>query len=97
MRSRASFLTLSFDNDPALAQQAIRLRLQRPTVTAEMGFMLAVTKFFVPGFALSGAHPIPFHSDDMLLKVSASANCILDYSILVATSRQKPEGLMTLV
>ena len=30
--------------------------------------MLAVTKFFVPGLALSGAKPIPFQSLDMRLE-----------------------------
>ena len=30
--------------------------------------MLAVTKFFVPGFAMSGVTPIPFTTSDLLLQ-----------------------------
>ena len=47
------------------------MRLQRPTVSAEMSFMLAVTKFFVPGFALGGITPTPFQSYDLLLTGTA--------------------------
>lgn len=43
------------------------MRLQRPTVSAEMSFMLAVAKFFIPGFALGGITPTPFQSYDILL------------------------------
>ena len=43
------------------------MRLQRPTVSAEMSFLLAVLKFYVPSAASSGATPIPFHSEDVLL------------------------------
>ena len=44
-----------------------QVRLQRPTVSAEMSFLLAVLKFYVPSAASSGATPIPFHSEDILL------------------------------
>ncbi len=46
----------------------IQVRLQRPTVVAEVGFMLSVTKFFVPGFAMSGLSPTPFESNDVVLQ-----------------------------
>ena len=46
----------------------IQARLQRPTVVAEVGFMLSVTKFFVPGFAMSGITPTPFESTDLVLE-----------------------------
>lgn len=46
----------------------IQVRLQRPTVVAEVGFMLSVTKFFVPGFAMSGITPTPFESTDLVLE-----------------------------
>ena len=65
--ARACFLTMAFESDPALARQKLQLRLQRPTITGEVSFMLAVTKFFVPGFALSGAKPIPFRTHDLRL------------------------------
>lgn len=45
----------------------IQMRLQRPTVVAEVGFMLSVAKFFIPGFAMSGLVPIPFESNDVVL------------------------------
>lgn len=46
----------------------VQLRLQRPTVVAEIGFMLAVTKFFVPGVTMSGVTPTPFDSNDVVLE-----------------------------
>ncbi len=46
----------------------IQMRLQRPTVVAEVGFMLSITKFFVPGFAMSGITPTPFESTDLVLE-----------------------------
>lgn len=36
-------------------------------MVAEVGFMLSVAKFFVPGFAMSGLVPIPFESNDLVL------------------------------
>lgn len=66
-RARASFLIMEFETDPRLTKRKLRLRFQRPTITAETSFMLAVTKFFVPAFALSGAKPIPFRSQDVRL------------------------------
>ena len=57
----------------------IQLRLQKPTVVAEVGFMLAVTKFFVPGFTMSGNTPTPFESNDIVLEgelaTSADLSC----------------------
>ena len=47
-----SFLTLQYDQQPLLRRLA--LRMQRPTVVAEVGFILAVAKFALPDFALSG-------------------------------------------
>jgi len=52
----------------AASDVQIQLRLQRPTVVAEVGFMLSVTKFFVPGFAMSGITPTPFESTDVVLE-----------------------------
>ena len=46
----------------------VQVRLQRPTVVAEIGFMLSVTKFFVPGVAMSGVTPTPFESNDVTLE-----------------------------
>lgn len=63
----ASFLIMEFRTNPVLASQKLQLRLQRPTITAEISFMLAVTKFFVPNLALSGAKPIPFQTLDLQL------------------------------
>ena len=63
----ASFLIMEFSSNPVLAAQKLQVRLQRPTITAEISFMLAVTKFFVPTFALSGAQPVPFQSLDLRL------------------------------
>ncbi len=45
----------------------LQVTLQRPTVVAEIGFLLAVTKFFVPTMAISGVSPIPFISQDIYL------------------------------
>ena len=45
----------------------MQVRLQRPTVSAEMSLMLAIAKFFVPGFTLGGVTPTAFHTSDMLL------------------------------
>lgn len=46
----------------------LQITLQRPTVVAEIGFLLAVTKFFVPTMAISGVSPIPFVSQDIYLE-----------------------------
>ena len=35
---------------------------------AEIGFMLSVTKFFVPGVAMSGITPTAFESNDVVLE-----------------------------
>ena len=51
-----------------------QVRLQRPTVSAEMSFLLAVLKFYVPSAASSGATPIPFHSEDVLLTGTPAPN-----------------------
>lgn len=58
---------MELETNPALVSQTLQVRLQRPTITAELSFMLAVTKFFVPSFALSGAKPIPFQTFDVQL------------------------------
>lgn len=60
-----------------LAHVQIQVRLQRPTVVAEVGFMLTVTKFFVPGFASSGLTPIPFESNDVVLEGKPSLRAVL--------------------
>ena len=58
---------MEFETNPVLVSQTLQIRLQRPTITAEIGFMLAVTKFFVPTLPLSEAEPRPFHTLDILL------------------------------
>ena len=45
-----------------------QVRLQRPTVTAEMSLMLAIAKFFIAGFSLGSSTPTAFHTSDLLLK-----------------------------
>ncbi len=44
-----------------------QVRLQRPTVSAEVSFLLEVAAFFVPGLALGGGKSAPFRSRDLLL------------------------------
>ena len=44
-----------------------QVRLQRPTVSAEMSFLLEVVTFFVPNLALDGAKTAPFRTHDLLL------------------------------
>lgn len=63
----ASFLVLGYESDPAAASQSLKLRLQRPTVTAETGFLLEVAEFFVPSLLLRRSQPIPFRSGDIRL------------------------------
>jgi hypothetical protein len=46
---------------------AMQVRLQRPTISAEMSFLLAVMKFYVPDFAIASVTPIPFQTQDVLL------------------------------
>ena len=46
----------------------VQVRLQRPTVTAEMSLMLAIAKFFIAGFSLGSTTPTAFHTSDLLLK-----------------------------
>ena len=45
----------------------MQLRLQRPTISAEMSFLLAVMKFYIPDFAIASVTPIPFQTQDVLL------------------------------
>ena len=59
---------MEFETNPVLVSQALRVRLQRPTITAEVGFMLAVTKFVVPTLSLDEAKPRPFRSLDVQLE-----------------------------
>lgn len=47
-----------------------QVRLQRPTVSAEMSFLLEVVTFFVPNLALDGAKTAPFRTHDLLLSGS---------------------------
>lgn len=47
-----SFCTLDYTRDPGASRLAVRL--QRPTVVAELSFILAVAKFAYPSFAVSG-------------------------------------------
>ncbi len=61
-----SFATLQFSQRPGKAKLAVRL--QQPTLVAEVGFILAVTKFAYPSLPVSGVSPIPFRSNDLLLQ-----------------------------
>ena len=45
----------------------MQIRLQRPTISAEMSFLLAVMKFYIPDFAIASVTPIPFQTQDVLL------------------------------
>ena len=45
----------------------VQVRLQRPTISAEMSFLLAVMKFYIPDFAIASVTPIPFQTQDVLL------------------------------
>ena len=45
----------------------MQVRLQRPTISAEMSFLLAVMKFYIPDFAIASVTPIPFQTQDVLL------------------------------
>eukprot|EP00884_Botryococcus_braunii_P010315 jgi/Botrbrau1/19285/Bobra.0073s0028.1 len=62
-----TFLVLEWSVDRGFFNQSLQLRLQRPTISAEMSLLLAITKFYVPSFFLTGVAPIPFHSEDILL------------------------------
>ena len=45
----------------------MQVRLQRPTISAEMSFLLAVMKFYIPDFAIASVTPVPFRTQDVLL------------------------------
>ena len=49
---KPSFCTLQFTREPGASRLAVRL--QRPTVVAEVSFILAVAKFAYPSFTVSG-------------------------------------------
>ncbi len=66
-------MVLGYESDPAAASQTIKLRLQRPTVTAETGFLLEVAEFFVPSLLLRRSQPIPFRSGD--IRLTATPHC----------------------
>ncbi len=46
---------------------SVQVRLQKPTISAEMSFLLAVVKFYLPDFAIGSITPIAFQSQDILL------------------------------
>ena len=45
----------------------MQVRLQRPTISAEISFLLAVMKFYLTDFAIASVTPIPFQTQDVLL------------------------------
>ncbi len=47
--------------------QAIQLRLQRPTLVVDVGFIMAVLQFVVPTLSLQGAVPRPFETREVHL------------------------------
>lgn len=61
-----SFAMLHFTQQVGKAKLAVRL--QQPNLVAEVGFILAVTKFAYPSLPVSGVSPIPFRSNDILLQ-----------------------------
>ena len=65
---------------------AVQIRLQRPTISAEMSFLLAVMKFYIPDFAIASVTPIPFQTQDVLL-TGRPCNSILGV-LLHVTSQQ---------
>ncbi len=46
---------------------SVQVRLQKPTISAEMSFLLAVVKFYLPDFAIGSITPVPFQTQDILL------------------------------
>lgn len=46
---------------------SVQVRLQKPTISAEMSFLLAVVKFYLPDFAIGSINPVPFQTQDILL------------------------------
>jgi hypothetical protein len=56
--------------------QDVALRLQRPTLVAEVDFMAAMLKFVMPSFAL-GAEPTPFLRRDFQYAFAAMFLCVL--------------------
>lgn len=52
---------------PGMRSCTMQVRLQRPTISAEMSFLLAVMKFYIPDFAIASVTPIPFQTQDVLL------------------------------
>ena len=52
---------------PDLRSCTTQVRLQRPTISAEMSFLLAVMKFYIPDFAIASVTPVPFQTQDVLL------------------------------
>ncbi|KAK9834254.1 hypothetical protein WJX81_000411 [Elliptochloris bilobata] len=63
----ASFLAIEWHGAAGMAKQKLQVRLQRPTVSAEMSFLLEVITFLVPNLALDGAKTAPFRMHDLLL------------------------------
>lgn len=57
-----SLLTLEYGLDPRGGQDIV-VRLQRPTLVAEVDFLIAALKFVVPSLALS-AEPVPYTMRD---------------------------------
>ncbi len=64
----------------------LQVRLQRPTISAEMSFLLAVVKFYLPDFAIGSITPVPFRTQDILL-TGTNACFITASTIALSTSR----------
>lgn len=62
---KVPYLRISLDWQASVC--SLQVRLQRPTISAEMSFLLAVMKFYVPDFAIASVTPIPFQTQDVLL------------------------------
>lgn len=80
-------------SEPVLCIQ-VQLRLQRPTVVAEIGFMLSVTKFFVPGVTMSGITPTPFESSDVVLEGKLANQAGLPESTFLCTQLSVQASLL---
>lgn len=64
--NKASFLILEWEASPGMVNHSLAIILQKPTFKAELSFLFALTKYFLPDLAL-GASTLPYYSLDVLL------------------------------
>ena len=58
---------LQWSASPGLVNQALAITLQKPLLVAELSFLLALTKWVVPGFSFGNNSPIAYATHDILL------------------------------